>query len=430
MASVAARCPACIPALRQSVKARHVALPQSARWSTRARRTYASTSNAPDETSKVKANDPQDEGTSSLLSSSQASSPSSPPMSSSDKTSSSLPTPPKINDTFAQTKALALSRLASIRLAAFKRLQEQQDEIGKRFNNAGKRVSEVTGYGEIEVLKGEVTRQELELLEARSAAREAKEAHAMALNERMASGREVNDLLQRKANWLDSDVLRFTQLVREDHANESRERDTKIEATREEERVEKKIGEMMQAILRRYHEEQIRSLSTYGSLVITTINVLIFLLALILVEPWKRRRMVNEVEARIKEHDKDTALALEGKLDELKGLLQMEKPLSLIESAPLPVKESALPASPSLVENGSASALLATEDLVNSEIEAGTGALNDPSVSEDSDELTSTAPPASHPVLDEKHRRDVTYIGIAGAFLGAGVVGAIHALFS
>lgn len=115
---------------------------------------------------------------------------------------------------------------------------------------------------------------------AREEAKLSKERHAMALNEKMTSSvsrkrlnrssfavksirhvpqREVNDLLQRKASWLDSDVLRFTQLVREDHGNESRERDFKIESDRNEERVEKKIGEMMQAILRRYHEEQVWS---------------------------------------------------------------------------------------------------------------------------------------------------------------------------
>lgn len=69
----------------------------------------------------------------------------------------------------------------------------------------------------------------------------------------------MNDLLQRKNNWLESDVLRFTELVRQDHVNEQRERDSKIEVTREEEAVERKIGEMMQAILRRYHEEQVWS---------------------------------------------------------------------------------------------------------------------------------------------------------------------------
>lgn len=71
--------------------------------------------------------------------------------------------------------------------------------------------------------------------------------------------REVNDLLQRKNNWLESDVSRFTELVRQDHLNEHRERDKKIEVTREEEAVERKIGEMMQAILKRYHEEQVWS---------------------------------------------------------------------------------------------------------------------------------------------------------------------------
>lgn len=69
----------------------------------------------------------------------------------------------------------------------------------------------------------------------------------------------MNDLLQRKNNWLESDVLRFTELVRQDHVNEQRERDSKIDVTREEEGVERKIGEMMQAILRRYHEEQVWS---------------------------------------------------------------------------------------------------------------------------------------------------------------------------
>lgn len=53
--------------------------------------------------------------------------------------------------------------------------------------------------------------------------------------------------------------MRFTELVRQDHLNEQRERDSKIEVTREEERVERKIGEMMQAILKRYHEEQVWS---------------------------------------------------------------------------------------------------------------------------------------------------------------------------
>lgn len=59
----------------------------------------------------------------------------------------------------------------------------------------------------------------------------------------------------------------------------------------------------MRAILNRYHEEQvwsdkIRSLSTYGSLGITGANVFLFLLAVVLVEPWRRKRLVDKLEIR------------------------------------------------------------------------------------------------------------------------------------
>lgn len=78
----------------------------------------------------------------------------------------------------------------------------------------------------------------------------------------------------------------------------------------------------MQAILERYHEEQvwsdkvrplvvlvvpsslitvlpqIRSMSTYGSLAITGLNVLLFIVTLLLIEPWRRRRLVQNVEER------------------------------------------------------------------------------------------------------------------------------------
>jgi len=44
--------------------------------------------------------------------------------------------------------------------------------------------------------------------------------------------------------------------------------------------------------------KQIRSLSTYGSLGITSLNVLLFIITLLLIEPWKRKRLVEGVEQR------------------------------------------------------------------------------------------------------------------------------------
>ena len=43
---------------------------------------------------------------------------------------------------------------------------------------------------------------------------------------------------------------------------------------------------------------QIRSLSTYGSLAITGLNVLLFVTTLLLIEPWKRKHLVEGVESR------------------------------------------------------------------------------------------------------------------------------------
>lgn len=224
--------------------------------------------------------------------------------------------------------------------------------------------------------------------------------------------------------------MRFTQLVREDHANEAKERDTKIEANREEERVERKIGEMMQAILRRYHEEQIwsdkvshppvrsmfiqadeatpvqiRSVSTYGSLAITGVNVLIFLLALILVEPWKRKRLVREVEARISDRDAESRQTINERLDILHASIGRHEGIHAMNGLDLPSGQAALP---------TAELDISPQHLPLSDTE-----------NPDSESSASSADAAN-----KRHRRDITYVGLAGAFLGAGVVAAVNVLFS
>ncbi|KAG9091872.1 sensitivity to high expression protein she9 [Ceratobasidium sp. UAMH 11750] len=67
----------------------------------------------------------------------------------------------------------------------------------------------------------------------------------------------------------------------------------------------------MRAILDRYHEEQvwsdkIRSVSTYGSLAALVANMVVFVLAIVLVEPWKRKRLAETFERRIVEMSEET----------------------------------------------------------------------------------------------------------------------------
>jgi sensitive to high expression protein 9 len=62
----------------------------------------------------------------------------------------------------------------------------------------------------------------------------------------------------------------------------------------------------MQAILQRYHEEQvwsdkIRNVSTYAGLAGLLVNLVVFVGAIAFVEPWKRKRLVERLEERIEE---------------------------------------------------------------------------------------------------------------------------------
>jgi hypothetical protein len=149
----------------------------------------------------------------------------------------------------------------------------------------------------------------------RTAARQAKIAHEEAVALRARSQREVNDLLSRKSTWSDDDVGRFTRLVRQDHLYEQAEATAKEAATKAEDDVEKEFSELMRAILNRYHEEQvwsdkIRSASTYGSLAVLGLNVLVFLLATIFVEPWKRKKLAATFEKKVDEMDVRNTLTM------------------------------------------------------------------------------------------------------------------------
>ena len=106
--------------------------------------------------------------------------------------------------------------------------------------------------------------------------------------------------------WTDTDVSRFTALVRQDHALEQEEGRAKIAVGQTEDDTEREFDALMRTILARYHEEQvwsdkIRSVSTYGQLAVLGVNVLVFVLAIALVEPWKRRRLAQTFERKVEE---------------------------------------------------------------------------------------------------------------------------------
>ncbi|KAH9841502.1 Mdm33 family-domain-containing protein [Rhodofomes roseus] len=206
--------------------------------------------------------------------------------------------------------------------AARRRIDQFTADVARSFSQLGKEINKATGYGEIEELKRRVVTQEGRIEAVRREAREAKEAYDSAVRLRASSQREVNDLLQRKSTWSDQDVIRFTELVRKDHLHEQEETRAKLAASVAEDAVEREFSELMRVILNRYHEEQawsdkIRSASTYGSLAVMGVNMLVFVLAIVLVEPWKRKRLAQTFERKVEEMSAENAAMLEGKADAL-----------------------------------------------------------------------------------------------------------------
>src|SRR5204863_5770980 len=131
------------------------------------------------------------------------------------------------------------------------------------------------------------------------------------------SQREVNELLQRKHAWTPSDLERFTSLYRSDHANERAESNAQEALGVAEREAEEAAARLSNSILARYHEEQIwsdkiRRMSTWGTWGLMGVNVLLFFLFQVAVEPWRRKRLVRGFEEKVQaalERERENAVA-------------------------------------------------------------------------------------------------------------------------
>lgn len=166
-------------------------------------------------------------------------------------------------------------------------------------------LNDVTGYSAIERLKKSIHEQEDDLKKAKEEVKKCKQEYAEAIQRRSHSQREVNELLTRKHNWSLHDLERFTELYRNDHHNETNEQECEQKLQEAELKVDSVQLKLTQLILTRYHEEQIwsdkiRRSSTWGTWVLMGLNVLLFIVATFLVEPWKRAKLVRGFEDKVK----------------------------------------------------------------------------------------------------------------------------------
>lgn len=206
-------------------------------------------------------------------------------------------------------------------------LSKRYSELRKRFTHlmdnyqthiftASQHLNDLTGYSGIEALKKQIESLEIQVQNSRQSVKECRDKYSEAIATRSTTQREVNDLLHRKHTWSPTDLERFTSLYRSDHVNEQAETVAQKEVADAEAQYEEASTKLAKSILARYHEEQIwsdkiRQMSTWGTWGLMGINVLLFVIFQIAVEPWRRKRLVKgfeeKVEVALKERDAELA---------------------------------------------------------------------------------------------------------------------------
>jgi sensitive to high expression protein 9 len=185
-----------------------------------------------------------------------------------------------------------------------KRLELYIDSLQETIFTATRALNDVTGYSAIQKLRESIDALETELVKAKEMAKKTKEIYNEAISKRLETQKEVNELLQRKSTWNSQDLEKFTGLYKDDHANAANEKQAKLEMEQAELHQEELHDKLSNAILTRYHEEQIwsdkiRRTSTWGTFGLMGINIFLFLIFQLALEPWKRRRLVGNFEEKV-----------------------------------------------------------------------------------------------------------------------------------
>ena len=205
------------------------------------------------------------------------------------------------------------SRDYANKFKAFIRNFKQQQELDLKLNLLSNQLNKLTGYERIENLKNNVMKSEQDVNNWRKLLIDSKLDYNRLNDNRRSSQKQVNDLLNKKSSWNDEQLLSFTDLVKNDHQIEKLEKEALELVDKYESLVEKGFDKLVKSILERYHEEQIwsdkiRSLSSTYTLLALGINVIVFISAIIIIEPYKRKKMINELEVNLK-NDKELFLS-------------------------------------------------------------------------------------------------------------------------
>ncbi|KAF2734993.1 hypothetical protein EJ04DRAFT_465747 [Polyplosphaeria fusca] len=161
-----------------------------------------------------------------------------------------------------------------------------------------------TDYSGIEALRREIKEQEQLVKVRRRTVDEAKEAFDGAHAQQAASQKEVVGLLERKHSWSAADLERYMSLIRSEHVHDQAVRKAKEDILAAESTLEEARTQLEKRERAQYHEEQvwsdtIRRNSTWVTFGLMGFNIFLLLASLIIIEPWRRRRLVKEIKSSL-----------------------------------------------------------------------------------------------------------------------------------
>ncbi|WFD30074.1 sensitivity to high expression protein she9 [Malassezia sp. CBS 17886] len=193
-------------------------------------------------------------------------------------------------------------------------------ELSRRWNT-------FSGYEAIEELKTQVALETKRLQELQQKKNEAKDIYMKAVAARSAAQRDTNDLLSRKPTWNDNDLAVYTKLLHSEHSYAKEQERSEQRYDDAEAAVQRGFDELMSTVMRRYHDEhlwsdRIRSVSTYVHIALAVMNVLVFMLAILLVEPYKRRKLAQTLEARLVQGEEGARLRMQDVVESIEGYLE------------------------------------------------------------------------------------------------------------
>lgn len=194
--------------------------------------------------------------------------------------------------------------VSAVLTASRERARKLRSHLDTRLATASEQWNNYSGYAAVEQLKLRITHLETALSDARSTLDSAKHSYINSVAARSSSQKEINDLLSRKSVWTDADLHRYTELLRQEHRLYGDEQRGETELEHATAHVQSAFDQLMKTVLLRYHEEQIwsdrvRSWSTWGSFLVAGLNASLFLLAILLVEPLKRKKLAQTFESRL-----------------------------------------------------------------------------------------------------------------------------------